>query len=169
MLTKIKQRYLHIEIEMLAIILSLKKFNQYTYGAHQVKIQSDHKPLESILSKRLQGMMIRIQKYDYEVQYEHGMNLYLANTLSRAHLPMILHQTGTEFENINAAAFLPVSTSRLQDIQQATQYDEILQALKAVILHGWPDNHSQIAEQITPYFCMRDELSVHDGVTFCGQ
>ena len=77
------------------------------------------------------------------MQYERGVNLYLANTLSRMHLPMTLHQTGTEFENINAAAFLPVSTSRLQDIQQATQYDKILQALKAVILHGWPDDRSQ--------------------------
>ena len=99
---------------MLAIVFSLEKFNQYTYGRH-VEIQSDHKPLESILKKslacapkRLQGMMMRLKKYDYEVQYERGTNLYLADTLSRAYLP-----TGAEFENINAAAFLPVSTSRL--------------------------------------------------------
>ena len=127
---------------MLTIIFPLEKFNQYTYGCH-VKIQSDPKHLESILKKflmcapkRLQVMMMRLQKYDYEVQHERGTNLYLADTLSRAYLLMTLHPTGAEFENINAAAFLPVSTSRLQEIQQAIEDDEILQALKAVILRG---------------------------------
>ena len=84
-LTETEQRYAQIEKEMLAIVFSLEKFNQYTYGRH-VKIQSDHKPLESILRKslacapkRFQGMMMRPQKYDYEVQYERGTNLYLAD------------------------------------------------------------------------------------------
>ena len=107
-----------------------------------------------------------LEKCDYEVQYECGMNQYLADALSRAYLPTTLHLTRAEFENINVAAFLPVSTSRLWEIQQATEDDEILQALKAVFLSGWPDDHSQIPEQITPYFSMRDKLSVHDGVIF---
>ncbi|KAK2564108.1 Retrovirus-related Pol polyprotein from transposon 412 [Acropora cervicornis] len=130
-LTEIEQRYAQIEKEMLAIVFSLEKFNQYTFGRH-VKIQSDHKPLESILKKplacapkRLQGMMMKLQKYDYEVQ--------------------------------------------LREIQQATEDDENLQALKAVILRGWPDDRSQLPEQTTPYFSMRDELSLHDGVIFRGQ
>jgi hypothetical protein len=111
-LTDTKQRYAQIEKEMLAIVFSLEKFNQYTYGCH-VKIQSDHKPLESILKKslacaprRLQGMMMRLQKYDYEVRYERGKNMHLADTLSRAYLPNTAHPTATEFENINAATFL---------------------------------------------------------------
>lgn len=69
-LTDTEQRYAKIEKEMLAIVFSLEKFNQYTYGRH-VKIHSDHKPLKSILKKpltnalrRLQGMMLRLQKYD---------------------------------------------------------------------------------------------------------
>lgn len=110
--------------------------------------------------------MMRHQKYDYEVQYEHGTNLYLANTFSRAYLPTTVHPTGAEFENINATAFLPVYMSRLQEIQQATENDEILQTLKTVILHGLPDDCSQLPEQITPYFGIRDELTVHDGVIF---
>ena len=112
---------------------------------------------------------MRLQKYDYEMQYECGTNVYLADTLSRTYLPMTLHLTGAEFENINAAAFLPVSTSRLREIQQATEDDVILQALKVIILCGWPDDCSQLPEQTTPYFSMRDELSVHDGVIFHGQ
>lgn len=107
---------------MLAIVFSLEKFHQYTYGRH-VKIQSDHKPLESILQKplawaprRLQNMMLRLQKYDYEVRYERGENLHLSDTLSRAYLQTTAHPTGAEFEHINATAFLSVCTSRLHEI-----------------------------------------------------
>ena len=84
----------------------------------------------------------------------------------RAYLLMTLHLTGAEFENINTFLFLPVSTSRLREIQQAIEDDEILQVLKAIILRGWPDDRSQLPEQTTPYFSMRDELSVHDSVIF---
>ena len=45
-LTEIEQRYTQNEKEMLAIVFSLGKFNQYNYRRH-VKIQSNHKPLQS--------------------------------------------------------------------------------------------------------------------------
>ena len=174
-LTETERRYAQIEKEMLAIVFSLEKFHQYTYGRH-AKIQSDHKPLESILQKplacaqrRLQGMMLRLQKYDYEVRYECGKNLHLTDTLSRTYLPTTAHPTGAEFEHINATAVLPVSTSRLHEIQQATESDEALRILKNVILCGWPEHPGQVPSQITPYFSMRDELTIQDGVIFRGQ
>lgn len=71
-------------------------------------------------------MMIRLRKYDYEVQYKRDGKLYLADRLSRAYLSNTVHPTAAEFESINAAAFLPVSTSRLREIQKATENDEIL-------------------------------------------
>ena len=62
-LTEIESHYAQIEKEMLAIVFSVEKF-------------TDHKPLESIVKKplhrapkRLQGMMIRLQKYDLEIRY----------------------------------------------------------------------------------------------------
>ncbi|KAK3737844.1 hypothetical protein QZH41_004781 [Actinostola sp. cb2023] len=63
-LSECETRYAQIEKEMLAIVYSLEKFHQYTFG-RLVKVQSDHKPLEAILKKplsrapqRLQGMMM---------------------------------------------------------------------------------------------------------------
>ena len=95
--------------------------------------KSDQKPLESILKKslafapkRLQVMMMKLRKYDNEVQYKRDRKLYLADRLSRAYLSNTVHPTAAEFEKINAAAFLPVSTSRLREIHKATQNDEIL-------------------------------------------
>jgi hypothetical protein len=34
-------------------------------------------------------MMIRLQKYDIEVKYEKGSNMFLANTLSTASIPRV--------------------------------------------------------------------------------
>ena len=60
---------------MLAVVWSLEKLNQYTYG-RKVNVVSDHKHLECILKKalanapkRLQGMMMRLQKYDVDLIY----------------------------------------------------------------------------------------------------
>ena len=51
-LTETETRYAQIEKEMLAIVFSLERFNQYTFGRH-VNVESDHKPLETILQKPL--------------------------------------------------------------------------------------------------------------------
>ena len=71
-------RYAQMEKEMLVIVFAVEKFNNYTFGNKTI-VFSDHKPLESILKKplhlapkRLQGMIIRLQKYDLEVRYEKG-------------------------------------------------------------------------------------------------
>ena len=75
-LTETETCYSQIEKEMLAIVYALEKFNQFTYG-RCVTIYSDHKPLEAISKKplahaprRLQGMIMRFQKCDFDVQYE---------------------------------------------------------------------------------------------------
>ena len=174
-LTPTEQRYAQIEKEMLAIVFALEKFNHYTYG-RKVKVQSDHKPLESILKKplasapkRLQGMMMRLQKYSFDVQYKCGKDMHLADTLSRAYLPTTEHPSGAVFENVCAASFLPVSNSKLREIQQATKEDRTLQALKDVILTGWPEERKDIPAEVTPYFSVRDELAFQDGIIFRGQ
>lgn len=76
---------------MLAILFGTQKFEQYIYG-RTTKVETDHKPLESILKKsilsapkRLQQMMLKLQKYDLHVTYKKGAHMYLANTLSRAY------------------------------------------------------------------------------------
>ncbi|KAF0024606.1 hypothetical protein F2P81_023408 [Scophthalmus maximus] len=72
-LSQTERGYAQIEKEFLAMVFSMVKFHQYTYG-RKVTVQSDHKPLETIVRKpllsapkRLQRMMLRIQKYDLDV------------------------------------------------------------------------------------------------------
>ena len=54
-------------------------------------IESDHKPLEAIVKKplaaappRLQRILLRMQKYDYVLEYKPGKELVLPDMLSRA-------------------------------------------------------------------------------------
>lgn len=84
--------YAQIEKDMLAVVFTLNKFDQYIYG-HPVTVQSDHKPLSAIAStslrsapKRLQGMLLKVQKYNVSIVYKPGREKHLADTLSRAFL-----------------------------------------------------------------------------------
>ena len=113
-------------------------------------------------------MIIRLQKYDLEVRYEKGSKMFLADTLSRAFLPAG-KQDENEFETINMMKYLPVSEERLLLIQQDTEADESLQVLKAVIQKGWPEHKSSVPSIISPYFNMRDEMSIQDGLSFKGE
>ena len=83
-----KQNYTQIEKELCTILLGCKRFHQYLYG-HKVTVQSDHKPLDSIMKKplsvvppHLQRMLLQLQKYDLHIVHIPGKNIPIADTLS---------------------------------------------------------------------------------------
>ena len=123
-LTESETRYAQIE--------EIQKFDQYVCGL-PVTIQSDHKPLAAIsnkplrsASKRLQGMLLKVQKYNVTIIYKPGPEMYLTDTLSRAFLPNTDNAQG-EFEHINAVILLPMTDERRRT---NTHDDEVLQQLK---------------------------------------
>ena len=65
-LTPTEAAYAQIEKELLAIVFACQKFHQFIYGFN-TKVQTDHKPLETIFNKplclvppRLQRMLLRL-------------------------------------------------------------------------------------------------------------
>ena len=89
-LTRSEMNYAQIEKETLAILFGCNKFNQHPYGV-KFTAESDHQPLESIckwpISKaapRIQHFLLRLQKYEFEVEFSPGKNLIVSDTLSRA-------------------------------------------------------------------------------------
>ena len=77
-MTETETNYAQIEKEMLAIVFGVERFEQYVYG-RAVLVQTDHKPLESIYTKsltsspkRLQRMLLRLQKLHLTVTYKKG-------------------------------------------------------------------------------------------------
>ncbi|CAB4006649.1 Transposon Ty3-G Gag-Pol poly [Paramuricea clavata] len=174
-LTETESRYAQIEKELLAVVVAVEKFNDYTFGRKTI-VHSDHKPLQSILKKplhrapkRLKGMILLLQKYNVEVRYQSGKTMLFADTLSRAYVPETTGQGEPEFETINMLKYLPISEERLLQIQRETENDESLQVLKAVIQQGWPEQKSALPNIISPYYNMRDEMSVQNGLIFKGE
>ena len=83
-LTDTEMRYAQIEKEMLAIVWSCDKFDQYLYGRDTVTVESDHEPLKSVFKKeihkspkRLQRMRLALQTYKLDVQYKKGTSCIL--------------------------------------------------------------------------------------------
>ena len=92
-LTKAEQNYSQIEKETLAVVFGTEHFNQYIYG-RAFLVESDHKPLQPILKRnidkappRIQRMLLRLQKYDFELVFTPGTTIPVADTLSRAFSP----------------------------------------------------------------------------------
>ena len=88
-LTETERRYAQIEKEMLGIVFSLMKFHQYTFGRRTTVI-TDHKLLLSISKKpldqaprRLQGMLVKTQTYDINLEFRPGKEMHIADQLSK--------------------------------------------------------------------------------------
>lgn len=93
--------------------------------------------------------------------------LHLADMLSRSYLP----HTGEsdEFPQVNMVDYVTIGTERLNRIKTNTETDEALQMLKKVIQQGWPEDKHVLPNQVLPYFNIRDELSLQDGIIFRGE
>ena len=88
-LTDTESNYAQIEKELLAIVFGVEKFESYVYG-RKFKVETDHKPLESILKKsllsapkRLQMMMLRLQNFDFEVERKALFSIWLIPLVER--------------------------------------------------------------------------------------
>lgn len=186
-LTKTEQNYAQIEKELLAILFGCKRFEQYLIGRSFV-VESDHKPLEQIYKKplicapkRLQRMLLAMQRYCYSITFVPGSKMYIADLLSRLHMSdteelqyedvycfreeKLFFQ---ELENINPVDCLPISDERVETIRDETQKDVKLQKLTSIIINGWPDQAQQVQADVRAFFKHRQELSVIEGLVFKG-
>ena len=91
-----KNSYAQIERELLSIVFSMNRFHSYVYG-RKVVVETDHKPLISITKKslttapkRLQRMLLQLQRYEMDVIYRPGTQMLVSDSLSRAFPPHFL-------------------------------------------------------------------------------
>ena len=110
----------------------------------EVKIFSDHKPLQYTIKKTLasapshiQRLLIRLQKYIVNVEFLPGKFLHIADTLSRTHLSDIDDDnTITEDFAImihTVALNLPISQTKMETLKESTNNDPKLVMLKEYI------------------------------------
>ena len=151
----------------------IKKFHHFLYASHFI-LETDQKPLETILSKsinqaspRLQRILIRTFPYHFTVQYIPGLINQLADCFS--HL-------GGQKDTIKLPKLyayqitnqLCVRSNSLQQIRSATQEDDEVALLKHTITQGWPSNIKDVPGFIQFYWTFREELTIEDAIILKG-
>ena len=185
-LSSAEVNYCQIEKELLAVVFALHRFDQYVYSRH-ISVESDHQPLQILVKKplkdvprRLQRMLLELQRYDYNLTYKKGELLFIADTLSRAYVEdkafeydaaeRVFRLTSEkEWEHINLAQETSgLSDERIRQIREHTRRDTNLQELQATIKTGWPMKAAEVKTCLRPYFHIRDELVVGNDVIYRG-
>ena len=176
-LTPAETNYAKIEKEMLAILFSCRRFHQYIYGK-KVTVESDHKPLSSIMKKslcnatpRLQRMLLELQKYDLDVHYVPGKDIPVGDLLSRKYLqdtsPELSESIDLHIHTVLST--IAISDRKLEQVRRMTSNDPQCQTLTKVILSEWPEMRSDCPSNILEFWNHRDELSVSENIIFRGQ
>ena len=172
-LNDVQKGYVKTEIESLAVAWAMEKFHHFLYASHVI-LETDQKPLETILSKslnqatpRLQQIPIRTFVYHFTVRYIPGITNQLADCLStldgqkdtiklpKLHIQMITNQLNSRSDSLN-------------DIRIATQEDDELALLKHTIMHGWLSTIREVPSKIQPYCTFREELTAEDWIVLKG-
>lgn len=187
-LTSAEKNYAQIEKEALAILFSCVRFEQYIIGK-VIKLQSDHKPLQTLIKKpllevpkRLQRMFLALQRYNFEIEFVPGSKMYIADLLSRLHLPESENsnlnvvysfekldlRVSKRIERVNLVNDLPITDERVQVILNETLKDDNMRTLTYYIIHGFPKDRVKVPAEIIQYYQYQEELSTQNGLNFKG-
>ena len=171
-LTETEQRYSDIERELLAIVFALKRLNHYTFG-RTITVQSYHQPLQSIWKRsivsanpRLQILLLRLARYDINIEFLHGTENVIADALSRV-CPLQSKNSNIDVIPVhNITQSVPVSRARLHELRLAIQSDSTLHSLTKTIHEGWPQSSKDCPDQLLELWNFRQEISEEDGILY---
>ena len=169
-LTSAEQRYSCIEREMLSIVFGLQRFHTYLYGRSFIVI-TDHKPLLMIIDKplssappRLQRMLVKLQGYKFKIEHCPGKQNQLGDSLSR--LPSPSNKQSIDLDiHVDLVQF---STAKITNLQRETLLDPELNCLRDTVITGWPNTIKELPTDLRPFWSMRDEISVENGLLLKG-
>ena len=86
-LTKAEKNYPIVELECLAVVWAIQRFERFLLGKH-FTVETDHQPLLALTKKKLnssklQRWVLLLQNYNFDIKYIEGTNNLLADLLSR--------------------------------------------------------------------------------------
>ena len=173
-LTKTEEQYAQIEKELLSVVYAMEKFDHYVYGRN-VTVHNDHQPLQTILKKplhqapkRLQRMILQLQRYCFHLIYKPGKTMEVADALSRA---TCTATTASKFQHELekvCAVDVNIADPTLKRVAECTKEDAVLQTVIKLTQAGWPEVSRRVPPEARPYYSVRDELVTEDGVLYKG-
>ena len=118
--------------------------------------------------KRLQRMLLQLQRYDIDLIYKLGKEMFLADTLSRAFSPSAKYGEQDELEK-ELEVVCALEDTQLQDMildknAQETRTDPTLRAVKELIQHGWPHQRQLVPEQARSYCNVKEDLTIENDI-----
>ena len=158
-LSDVERRYSQTEKEALACVWACERFHMYVYGIDFL-LETDHKPLEFIYSKRskpsarIERWVLRLQSYSFRVQYKPGKQ-NIADSLSRL-VENSKDQGSTdadEYIRFVAENSIP-GAMKGRDIEEACASDADLCTLRECIKSGQWDRCPN-----SVYKAVKDELT----------
>lgn len=168
-LTKAQENYPQIEKEAAAIRFACNRFHDYIYGKN-IKIETDHKPLESIFKKsldrappRLKRILLDVLQYAPEIIYKKGTDIPLPDILSR---DVDNVKTIEPHDELEVHIVLPMSKPARQEIVAECSRDPEIVKLTQVIMDGWPNERKLLPDNLRKYWSFRDEMAVYEGLVF---
>ena len=180
-MTEAECRYAQIEKEALALTWACERFQSYLIGMDFL-IQTDHKPLISLLGSRalddlpprILRFRLRLLRFTYKIEHVPGKNLITADALSRAPIRAPPTPEETQLEKDVGAyvnqvmEHLPASEGRLAQIRAAQETDSICNRLKNLVQTGWPDQRKALTPELQLYWQYRQDLLLVDGLLMKG-
>ncbi len=177
-----EKNYPQIDMELLAVVWALERFNLFSYG-RRVTLKTDHSPLTRIVKKPLAELSIRQQRlvarslrYDFELLYQPGKFMSAPDAFSRAPIPA--KREDIEFRSpltpdidvreafILMLVDLPFSERLISLLRSGATADSSYAAAVSGYHQSWPSSQR---EAIGQYWSSRHDFHVDDGLLFFGQ
>ena len=171
-LTENEKNWAQIEKEYLAMAEAVKKFHYYIYS-RKVTLLTDHKPLVSIMKKniadivspRLQRIKLRLTKYELDVKYIPGKNLFVADLLSRNFLKDNVQDDSAMLDVVHSiTSVINISNDKKLMFQKEIELDPILNSVKNYCKSNWPKIFKPKNELLYYYYTLRDNLCVIEDI-----
>ena len=135
-------------------------------------METDQKPLVLIyrkhmveISPRIQRLIVRSFPYQpFDVQYKKGMEIPLADALSRVTLTLV-EEDGIQLPIVAVnliTSNLPVSSTEIDQICEETSKDPTLTLLKCYIHMGWPSDCRMLPQELHTFWNYREDLSMEN-------
>ena len=185
-------RYAPVEGEALAIAWSLKHTKHFTQGQDKLTVVTDHKPLvklfgdralDQIDNPRLFSLKQCTLPWRFSVVHMPGIDNCFSDATSRNPvdsddekeisnteiLAGIMVDEINYIDNVDMATICTINDNEFRAItwdivRQETQGDESLRNLSILINSSFPEDKSDMPPELMPYWSIRDNLYMIDGV-----